>query len=146
MDGNLWFEEDGGDQIDSYIVVGLGTHSITVKAWDSQGAFSSTRSVNVSGTTNTTCIAGEILPYVQICSPLGGASPSNPVNVHAVAGTQNMPITSMRLYVDNLSTYTIDSSTLQTSVSVSSGVHQLTVETWDWTGQTFKQNVYVNVQ
>ena len=146
VDGTFWFEEDGGDQIDSYIVVGAGTHSITVKAWDNQGAFSSTRSVTVSGTNKTTCIAGEILPYVQICSPLGGSNPSNPVSVHAVSATQNMPITSMRLYVDSVSTYTVDSSTLQTSVSLSSGVHQLTVQAWDWTGQTFKQNVYVNVQ
>jgi hypothetical protein len=146
VDGSLWFEEDGGNQIDSYIAVGPGSHSLTVKAWDSQGSFSSTRTVTVSGIQKTTCTAGEILPYVQICTPLGGSSQSSPVTVRAVSATQNVPITSMRLYVDNVSTYTVDSSTLQTSVSLSPGIHQLTVEAWDWTGQTFKQTVWVNVQ
>jgi Beta-propeller repeat len=146
VDGTFWFEEDNANQIDSYIVMGPGTHSITVKAWDYKGPFSSTRSVSVSGTSKSTCTAGEILPYVQICSPFAASSPANPVNVHAVSATQNMPITSMRLYVNNVSTFTVDSATLNTNVTLSSGVQQLTVQAWDWTGQTFKQTVYVNVQ
>jgi len=74
------------------------------------------------------------------------ASPSNPVNVHAISATQNMPITSMRLYVNNVSTYTVNASTLDTSVTLNPGIQQLTVQALDWTGQTFRQTVYVNVQ
>jgi len=146
VDGNFWFEEDDANQIDSFIALSPGTHILTVKAWDANGSFVSARSLTVSGTTTSACTVGEILPYVQICSPLGGASPSNPVNVHAISATQNMPITSMRLYVNNVSTYTVNASTLDTSVTLNPGIQQLTVQAWDWTGQTFKQTVYVNVQ
>jgi hypothetical protein len=146
VDGTFVFEEDLGNQIDSYVQVPSGPHTIAVKAWDSSGSFDSTRTVNVSGSSSATCTVGEILPYVQICTPLANSSSSSPVTVKALATSQNLPVTSMRLYVDNTSTYTTDSSSLTTSVTLAKGVHKITVEAWDWTGQTWKQNVYTTVQ
>jgi hypothetical protein len=89
---------------------------------------------------------GEILPYVQICTPLANSSSSSPVTVKALATSQNLPVTSMRLHVDNTSTYTTDSSSLTTSVTLAKGVHKITVEAWDWTGQTWKQNIYTTAE
>ena len=146
VDGTFEFEEDLGNQIDSYIQVASGTHTIAVKAWDKSGTFLSSRSVTVSGTSSSTCTVGEILPYVQICTPLADSTSTSPVHVNAQATTQNLPVTSMRLYVDNTSYYTTNSSTLDTSVTLAKGLHKITVEAWDWKGQTWKQNVYTTVQ
>jgi hypothetical protein len=146
VDGTFVFEEDLGNQIDSYVQVPTGPHSIAVKAWDSSGSFDSTRTVTVSGSSSASCTVGEILPYVQICTPLANSTPSSPVTVKALATSQNLPVTSMRLYVDNSSTYTTNSSTLNTSVTLAKGVHKITVQAWDWKGQSWKQNVYTTVQ
>jgi len=146
VDGAFEFEEDVGNQIDSYIQVASGKHTIAVKAWDASGSFLSTRSVTVSGTSSAPCTVGEILPYVQICTPVADSSSTSPVHVNALGTSQNLPVTSMRLYVDNTSYYTTNSSTLDTSVTLAKGLHKITVEAWDWTGQTWKQTVYTTVQ
>jgi hypothetical protein len=146
VDGAFVFEEDTGNQIDSYIEMSAGTHTVAVKAWDNAGGFLSTRTVNVSGTNTAKCTVGEILPYVQICSPEGGSASSNPVHVHAIAASQNTPVTAMRLYVDNVSTFTASGSTLDTSANLTTGLRKVTIQAWDWKGQSFKQNVYMTVK
>ena len=146
VDGVFEFEEDTGNQIDSYIQMPAGTHNISVKAWDGDGSFLSKRSVTVSGTSSAPCNVGEILPYVQICNPFAGSTVSNPVHVHALAVSQNFAVTAMRLYVDHFNLYTVNSSTLDTTVTLTKGLRRVTVEAWDWKGQTFKQTVYITVQ
>jgi hypothetical protein len=145
VDGTFVFEEDLGNQIDSYVQMSAGTHTLAVKAWDKSGSFLSTRSVKVSGTDTASCTVGEILPYVQICTPEAGSSSSNPVHVHALGASQNTPVTAMRLYVDGFALDTVQSSTLDTSATLATGRRKVTVQAWDWKGQTFKQNVYVTV-
>jgi hypothetical protein len=146
VDGAFVFEEDLGNQIDSYIQMSEGTHAVAVKAWDKSGAFLTTRTVNVSGTNTPSCTVGEILPYVQICTPEAGSAPSNPVHLQAIAASQNYPVTAMRLYVDGTALDTVQTSTLDTTATLTAGLRKVTVQAWDWKGQTFKQNVYVTVQ
>src|SRR5207248_3081064 len=64
VDGAFVFQENTANQIDSYIQMSAGTHTVAVKAWDSAGSFLSTRSVKVSGSNTAQCTVGEILPYV----------------------------------------------------------------------------------
>jgi hypothetical protein len=146
VDGTFVFEEDTGKQIDSWVQMSPGTHSIAVKAWDKNGSFLSTRSVTVAGTNTASCAVGEIEPYVQICTPVAASSVSNPVQVHAVAASQNPPVTAMTLYIDHNVYKTVNTSTLDWSGSLGAGWHNLTVNGWDWQGQVFKQTVWVYVK
>jgi Beta-propeller repeat len=151
VDGVLELENDtssgiGGFAIDSYVQVPTGTHRITVKAWDSKGSFESVRSVAVSGTSVATCAVGEILPYVQVCTPSANSASTSPLEVNAVAEGLGDAITRMTLYVDYKSTYTINnSSTLNTTLTLAPGIHRLTVQVWDSGGEIWKQIVYTTV-
>lgn len=146
VDGVIALEEVTPTQIDSYVQVAPGTHTITVKAWDKQGSFLSSRTVTVTGSNSAACTVGEILPYVQICTPLGSSTASNPVHVHAIAASQNQPVTSMALYVDGVLKDSVSGNTLDTSVTLATGFRKITVNAWDWRGQVFKQTVWVTVK
>jgi hypothetical protein len=82
---------------------------------------------------------------VQICSPLGGSVVSNPVQVNAIATSNNNPVTAMELYVDKVSYKTVSTNSLSDTVTLSTGWHQVAVNAWDWKGQVFQQTVWIYV-
>ena len=146
VDGTFVFEEDTGKQIHSFINMAPGSHSVAIKAWDKNGSFLATRTVNVSGSNTATCFAGDILPYVQICNPLAASAQSNPVQVHATGVSQNAPVTALELYVDGVSYKTVKTNTLDWQGNLASGWRKITVNGWDYKGQVFKQTVWVYVK
>lgn len=82
---------------------------------------------------------------VAVCSPASGSTDSSPVQVVATARS-SAPITAMRIYVDNVSKYLTSSSSLNTSLSLSSGTHLLVVQAWDSTGAVFKNSRTIGVK
>jgi hypothetical protein len=59
--------------------------------------------------------------------------------VHFVAAAKSThPIKAMRIYVDNISKFAIDASSLDTSLAVAAGTHSVVVQAWDSTGVVFK--------
>ena len=82
---------------------------------------------------------------VTVCSPAAGATATSPVRFRAAAKSTH-PITAMRIYIDNVSKYLINASTLDTSVAIPAGTHSAVVQAWDSTGAVFKTPVTIKVQ
>lgn len=116
---------------------------MTVQAWDSAGAVLKTPltiKVGASTGTGTGCSASSI--GVTICTPTAGAAVGSPVHVTAAAKTSATRITAMRIYVDNVAKYLVNASTLDTSLAVAAGTHNMVVQAW---GVIFKKALTITV-
>jgi PQQ-like domain len=67
-----------------------------------------------------TCTPQSPPPSITICSPAPGTSSSDPVQFSA-AGASNSPITSFRIYVNNLLRYSVASGTVNTALTLPGG-------------------------
>jgi hypothetical protein len=122
--------------MDTFVPMSAGSHFVVVQAWDSTGAvFKFPETITV-----TTPPAG-----VAVSSPADGATVSSPLQVIASASAPN-PIVAMRIYLDDVSVFAVNSDNLNTTVSAATtGSHRLVVQAWDSTGAVYKQPVTVNV-
>jgi hypothetical protein len=82
---------------------------------------------------------------VTVCSPAGGSSMTSPVHFNAAAKSTH-PITAMRIYVDSVSRFSTNSSSLNTSLALPTGSHSVVVQAWDSTGVVFKSPLTIHVQ
>lgn len=89
-------------------------------------------------------LAGVAFAGVTISSPQNGATVASPVHVVAGATSAN-PITSMRIYVDNVSVYVKASNKIDTLVTMAAGKHNVVVQAWDSKGTVFKSAVAITV-
>src|SRR6478736_5278296 len=92
----------------------------------------------------TISLAGVSFAGVTISSPSNGATLTSPVHVVASASSSNT-ITSMRIYVDNVSVYSNSSNRIDTSISMATGSHVLVVQAWDSKGTVFKSQITITV-
>jgi PKD repeat protein len=117
-----------------------GTYTVTAKVTDNGGATSTAKST-------VTVIANGI----TLIRPAGGSVVTSPVAITATAGAAN-PIVAMRVYVDNVATYSLNSfgssslGTLDTAVAMSKGLHNVVVQAWDSKGTVYKTSALVTVQ
>jgi hypothetical protein len=81
---------------------------------------------------------------VSVTSPANGSTVSSPASFVASA-TSTSPITAMRIYVDNVSAYTVNATSLKTTVAMPTGTHNVIVQAWDATGAVFKTPLTVKV-
>lgn len=81
---------------------------------------------------------------VTVCSPVAGSTVASPVHFVAAARSTH-PITAMRIYVDNISKYTVNASSLDTSLALASGSHFVVVQAWDSSGAVFKTSLTIHV-
>jgi hypothetical protein len=81
---------------------------------------------------------------VTVSSPTTGSTVGSPVHFVASA-TSTHTITAMRIYVDNVSVYFIQSSKIDTSVSMSATKHNVVVQAWDSAGTVFKAALTITV-
>ena len=91
----------------------------------------------------TACSASAV--GVTVCSPTAGSSSTSTVRFKAAAKSTH-PITAMRIYIDNVSKYLVNASTLDTSLAIAAGTHSAVVQAWDSTGAVFKTPVTIKVQ
>ncbi len=99
--------------------------------------FGSTTSSTSSCTASTTT-----LPSVTICSPAPNSTVSTSVQVTAAAAS-NSAITTSQVWLDGVKVYEVASAKVDTTVSMSSGTHRLTVQSKDSSGAIFKNTIYV---
>lgn len=85
------------------------------------------------------CFAG-----VTISSPTNNSTVGSPVHVVASA-TSTVPITYMRIYVDNVSVYGAATSKIDTNVAMSAATHKVVVQAWDSNGTVFKTPLTITV-
>jgi PKD repeat protein len=117
----------------TYTVAGSYTISVTVT--DIYGASSTaTATIKVSG------------PGVTISKPAPTSTSTTVVNVVASAASPR-PIASMIMYVDNVRTYTIYASSLNTNLTLKPGTHTILVKAWeDVTGTIYQDSVVTTVK
>jgi len=76
---------------------------------------------------------------VKVCAPISGSTVDSPVRFTAAAKS-TLPITAMRIYIDNVSAYSASAANLDTSLAVASGTHNVVVQAWDTSGAVFKSS------
>lgn len=81
---------------------------------------------------------------VTVCSPAAGSTDASPVHFAAAAASSHA-ITAMRIYIDNLSAFTTNANSLNTSLAVNSGTHTVVVQAWDSSGAFFKSTLTIHV-
>lgn len=123
----------------SHIYNSSGTFTVTATATDNSGAAASaSATVNVMGL------------GVIISRPARGSIDPSPVTITASA-TAPTPIVAMRVYVDNVAKYSLNSfsskvATLNTSLTMSQGPHYVVVQAWDTKGNVYKSPLNITVQ
>ncbi len=115
------------------LAMGAGTHRLVAVAWDS------------AGTTYTSAPEYFSVPGVSVQSPTAGTSVTSPVHLQASAVSAHA-ITTMRVYVDNISAYQVSAATMDAYLSMSSGTHNVVVQAWDSTGAVYKASVAITTQ
>jgi hypothetical protein len=122
------------DSYDVTVDAAPGVHSLTVKAWYTDGSLSSS---NLSFTIREGSVA--------ITSPASGATVSSPI--HVVANeSSSLAAISMKVYLDGTSVYSVTGSdTVDTSVPATSGSHTITVKAWYADGTVAERKVAVTV-
>ena len=96
-----------------------------------------------SPTSSSTCVANTMNQTVTICTPQSGQTVASPVQVTAMT-TDSLPVKYVQVYIDGVKVYQVNGGTLNTSLTLSSGSHRLTVQASD--GTTFKSTIYITVQ
>lgn len=124
--------------VDTNVAMSLGAHYVVVQAWDNTGAVYQTA-------LNIKVVTAPLAGSVAVVSPANGATLVNAVHFLATATSQN-PITSMRIYVDNVSMYTVGVAKLDTYLNLPIGAHYIVIQAWDSTGAVFKTPVNIMVK
>jgi PKD repeat protein len=95
-----------------------------------------------TASTSVTVTAGVFT--VSAASPANGSSITGPV--HFVATTKSSsPVTAMRIYVDNNSIYLVNAASLDTSVNLAPGPHNIVLQAWNQAGQIAKTPLQISV-
>ncbi|HEY3927458.1 MAG TPA: alkaline phosphatase family protein [Candidatus Koribacter sp.] len=93
---------------------------------------------------STACPGTGVNQTVNICAPTNNSTVTGP-NVQILAtATDSQPVNYLQIYVDGVKKYQVYSSTLNTTLSFSSGKHRLTVQASD--GTIFKTTIYFTAQ
>jgi PKD repeat protein len=128
---------NGATGMHTYSVV--GTYTVTAKVTDNNGAASTAKST-VS-----------VIPNgITLNRPTPNSIVTGPVAITATAGAAN-PIVAMRVYVDNMATYSLNSFSssvgiLDTILPMSKGLHNVVVQAWDSKGTVYKTSAVITVQ
>ena len=86
-----------------------------------------------------------LLTGVFVMSPSVGATYSNPVKFVAYA-TGSAPITSMRIFIDGVSKYSVSANSLSASLTLTSGTRTVVVQAWDNNAKTYKTSKTITVK
>jgi len=112
-----------GSKIDTYLSLGNGTYNTVVEAWDNCGG-ATTRTVTITVKSGTS---------VSVTSPANNSTVGTPVNFVATATSScSRGVASMGIYTaPNQLAYVVNGASLNTSLSLSPGTYNTTVEEWD---------------
>lgn len=130
--------------LDVSLNVAAGKHNVVVQAWNSGGTVYKTPLTITVGTGAAGCTAST--DGVTVCSPAGGSTVASPILITAAAKSSLGTITAMRIYVDNVSKYSVSASSIDTSLALGSGSHNLVVQAWDSTGAVYKNSRIITLQ
>jgi acid phosphatase len=122
-------------KVDTTLNMSNGTHTLIFQAWDSKGnVYKAAKTITV-----TTSTGG-----VTISAPTG-STVTSPAHLAASAAAPN-PITAMRIYVDSVSKYSASAGSVDTTMSLSKGTHNVIFQAWDSKGSVYKAAKTITVQ
>ncbi|MGZ4827933.1 MAG: PKD domain-containing protein, partial [Terriglobales bacterium] len=84
-------------------------------------------------------------PSITISSPINGSTVSSPVQVTAKA-VSGLPISAIIVYLDGNEVYRTYSATVNTSISMAAGQHQIVTNAWDSAGTLMQAKVSITVK
>lgn len=121
-----------------------GAHTLTFVAWDGSGkSYTKAMPITVASGTSPAPAGGN---GVSVSSPTSGATVTSPVKfVASAASNSGYPITSMRIYVDSVSMYSVSAASLNTTLSPAAGPHTVTVVAWDTSGKSYTNAMTMTV-
>jgi phosphatidylinositol-3-phosphatase len=111
-----------GNSLNTQLPMSAGAHNVVVQSWDSAGGIHK-RAVPVNVQSQA----------VVVTNPAPNAVVGSPVQVSATAGGKNA-VSKMQLFVDGNSQYLSSGNSLNTSISLESGMHTLAVQATDNSG------------
>jgi phosphatidylinositol-3-phosphatase len=92
---------------------------------------------------NLACPLSGVSPSVTICSP----GTTSPTSVRVLAKTTSeTPVNLMQVYVDGVKKYEMVATSVDTTMTLATGLRRLTVQARNTSGVWFKSTVYVTVQ
>jgi hypothetical protein len=85
---------------------------------------------------------------VIVSSPANGETVSSPAKFAATANTTTCSrgVAAMGVYIDNELAYTVDGTSLNTSLAVTAGKHNAVIQEWDYCGGATKAAVPITVE
>ena len=117
----------------SHVFSTAGIYTLTATITDNSGASS-------TATTSVTVKAPEVI----VSSPASAALLLSPVHVVAT-GFSGFAVVAMQVYVDGTIVYSVNSATLNATITVASGPHTLLVKGWDSAGRSFSKSLEVTI-
>jgi major membrane immunogen (membrane-anchored lipoprotein) len=127
----------GGANLNTSINLNPGTYNTVVEAWDNCGG-ATTRTVTITVKSGTS---------VSVTSPANNSTVGTPVNFVATATSScSRGVASMGIYTaPNQLAYVVNGASLNTSLSLSAGTYNTTVEEWDNCGGAATTPVTITV-
>ncbi len=126
--------------IDASVSASTGSHTLHVKAWGDGGA-ACVSDVAVTVGAGATSTSG-----ISVSSPGNNTTVSSPFPLSATAVTcSSQPVSAMGYSIDYGSTTVVNSTSIQTNVSSSTGTHTLHVKAWGNAGASCSTNIGINV-
>jgi PKD repeat protein len=108
-----------------------GTYTVKVTVTDNMGA------------TSTASTSVQVQPqYVNMTSPTSGTTSTSSVQVTG-SGFSGYVVTAMQVYLDGVLKYQTSASSVNTTLSISTGSHSVVLQGWDASGATFKAQTTV---
>lgn len=145
VDNNLVYTVNSAT-LNTSLSLTAGSHFVVVQGWDSTGAYYKTPVTITVGSSAPPASCTASTAGVTVCAPTPGSTAGSPVQfVAAAKSSSTAPITAMRIYVDNVSQYLTNSSSLNTSLSLATGSHYVVVQAWDSTGAVYKTPLTISV-
>ncbi|MGA8149651.1 MAG: hypothetical protein WB952_01645, partial [Terriglobales bacterium] len=128
-----------GASLNTNLSLSPGTYNTTVQEWDNCGG-SSSKPVAIT-------VGGGSGPGVHVTSPANNSTVSSPVQYVATGITNcSKGISAMGIYTaSGVLAYSANGSSLDTSLALSAGTHNTTVQEWDNCGGTAKTPITITV-
>ncbi len=122
-----------------------GTYTVTATVIDNLGASSQAKATVTVNAAPATCTISKTNRTITICSPVAGGTFNSPVHVAATA-TDSSAVAYMQIYVDGAKVYQKNQvKSIDTNVTMSAGIHRLTVQAKDAAG-TYGKTINITVQ